>query len=72
MSLSSDRRSETWIPVPLGLATLASAIRTLRQEDRSELVAVCLFALIGLAAALVAAVAFGPAFDYGGILAAAG
>ena len=72
MSLSSDRRSETWIPAPLGLTTIASAIEALRQEDRSEFVAIVLFALVGLAAALVAAMVFGPAFDYGGILAVAG
>ncbi|HLH92727.1 MAG TPA: hypothetical protein VKX28_30245 [Xanthobacteraceae bacterium] len=72
MSISSDRRSETWIPAPLGLATIDFTMPTLRQADRLELAAVCLFALIGLAATVVAAVAFGPTFDCGSILAAAG
>jgi hypothetical protein len=72
MSLSSDRYSETWVPAPAGLATMASATETLRRAGRSEFVAICLFALIGLTATLVAAVAFGPAFDYGGLLAVAG
>lgn len=72
MSLSSYQRNETLIPTPLGLATIASSAQTLRRADRSELGVMCLFALIGLAATLVAAVVFGPTFDYGGILAAAG
>jgi hypothetical protein len=72
MSLSSYRRNETWIPTPLGVSTIASAIRELSRADWLEFAAVCLFALAGLSAVLVAVEAFGPSFDYGGILAAAG
>jgi hypothetical protein len=72
MSLSSYQRNEAWIPAPLGLATIVSSAQTLRRADRWELAAICLVALVGLAVTLVAAAAFAPAFDYGGILAAAG
>jgi hypothetical protein len=72
MSFTSDRPNETWIPTPLGLATLAFAIQTLRRADRSELAAVCVFAFIGLTATLIAAAVGGSAFDYGSILTAAG
>jgi hypothetical protein len=72
MSLSSYRRNETWIPTPLGATTIVSATRELSRSDWSQFAAVCLFALAGLSVVLIAAVAFGPAFDYGGVLAAAG
>jgi len=72
MSFTSSDRNEAWIPMPLGLATMGSAIQTLRRADRSELAAVCLFAFIGLTATLIAAAASGSAFDYGTILTAAG
>jgi hypothetical protein len=72
MSLSADQRNETWIPTPLGFPMIVAATQELRRADRSQTAIVCLFALIGLVAVLVAVAAAGPAFDYGGILAAAG
>jgi hypothetical protein len=60
VSLSSSQRNETWVPAPLGLATIVSATQAIRGADRSDFPAVCAFALIGLAAVLVATVAGGP------------
>ena len=72
MSLSSSRSRETWIPTPAGLGTIASALRAIRGASWSQLAAVGLFVALGLVAVLIAAIAGGPAFDYGGILGAAG
>jgi hypothetical protein len=72
MSLSSDRRNETWMPIPLGSSAIASAIRELSPADWPEFGAMCLFVLAGFSAVLAAVEGLGPAFDYGSILAAGG
>lgn len=72
MTVSSYRHDRPWIPVPWGLSPITSALHELRSPDRAGFAVAALFSVIGLVATMIAITTGGSAFDFGGMLAAAG